>query len=83
MRRLVVLLAVVLAGCNGLGMSTTDPSARPALGISNGTTLTVTLVVNGQPVGAFGPSAPQPNDRCRGVARSRGPSKRDPHRAGS
>ena len=60
MRRLIVLLTVLVAGCNGLGTSSTDPTTLPALGISNGTTLTVTLVVNGQRLGAFAPSAPQP-----------------------
>ena len=60
MRGVVILLAVLLAGCDRVGTSTADPSARPELGVSNGTTLTVTLVVNGQPLGAFGPSVPQP-----------------------
>jgi hypothetical protein len=60
MRQIVALLTVILAGCNGLGMASTDPSARPQLGISNGTTLTVTLVVNGSAIGTFAPGAPEP-----------------------
>ena len=60
MRLVVALLAVLLAGCHALGGPSADPSARPNLGISNGTTLTVTLVVNGQPVGDFPAGGPNP-----------------------
>jgi hypothetical protein len=55
MRR-AVLMAIVLAGCSG----TASPATRPSLGVSNGTTLTVTLVVNGQRVADFPAGAPQP-----------------------
>ena len=44
----VVTVAVTVAmGCKA--------SAPPGLSIANGTTLTVTLVVNGAPLGTFGP----------------------------
>jgi len=33
---------------------------RPSLGVSNGTTLTVTLIVNGQTVATFEPGRPAP-----------------------
>lgn len=50
------LLCVLLAGC-----ATAQPSSPgPKLGVSNGTTLTVTLVVNGQHVGDFPPGGPAP-----------------------
>lgn len=56
MRRTVLLLALALAACDG---SATPPPVSqppsPALGVSNGTTLIVTVVVNGQPVGVFPP----------------------------
>jgi hypothetical protein len=55
MRR-TVLMAIVLAACN----ATVDPSTRPSLGISNGTTLTVTLVVNGQRVAEVPAGGPPP-----------------------
>jgi hypothetical protein len=60
MRLVVVLVAVVLAGCNVLGSPSADPSARSNLHVGNGTTLTVTLVVNGEPVGDF-PSGAGPD----------------------
>lgn len=46
---LLALLAL-LAAC----MAAPTPS-RPNLGIANGTALTVTLVVNGQPIGEYKP----------------------------
>lgn len=61
MRLVVALMAILLAGCNALGAPSADPSARPNLGVSNGTTLTVTLVVNGRPVGDFPGGGPQPS----------------------
>ncbi len=60
MRIMVVLVAALLAGCTAGGASSADPSARPNLSVGNGTTLTVTLVVNGQPVGDFPGGGPQP-----------------------
>jgi hypothetical protein len=51
-----MLLVVGLAGCFA---APTAPN-RPNLGISNGTTLTVTLVVNGQLVGDFPAEGPYP-----------------------
>jgi hypothetical protein len=57
MKRLAsALLCVLLAGCAAAQPSSPDPK----LGISNGTTLTVTLVVNGQHVGDFPPGGPDP-----------------------
>jgi len=57
--RLAALLIVGLAAC-----TTTSPGPTanplPQLGISNGTTLTVTLVVNGRPIGDFPPRGPAP-----------------------
>jgi hypothetical protein len=53
--RALLLLMVVIAGC-----SFAPSEAKPALGVSNGTTMTVTLVVNGQPIAAFPPGAPAP-----------------------
>jgi hypothetical protein len=61
MRLVVALVAVALAGCNAVGSSSPDPSARPSLGVSNGTTLTITLVVNGQPVADFPADGPYPS----------------------
>lgn len=46
----LALLALLPAAC----LPTMTPS-RPNLGISNGTTLTVTLVVNGEPIGEYKP----------------------------
>jgi hypothetical protein len=62
MRLAVALLAVLLAGCHALGGPSADPSSRPNLSVGNGTTLTVTLVVNGRPVGDFpGGVGPEPS----------------------
>ncbi|MEW5990298.1 MAG: hypothetical protein AB1736_02995 [Chloroflexota bacterium] len=47
----LVALAAVLSGA----CSSTEAPERPSLGIANGTTLTVTLVVNGQPIGESRP----------------------------
>jgi hypothetical protein len=61
-RRAVVVLSVAnlalllaLAGCGS------PPTTRPQLGISNGTALTVTLVVNGQNVGEVLPGGAAPS----------------------
>jgi hypothetical protein len=61
MRRAVVVLALALAACDGSASQppASDPS-NPTLGVSNGTTLVVTLVVNGKPVGMFPPGGPGP-----------------------
>jgi hypothetical protein len=40
---------------------------RPTLGVSNGTTLTVTLVVNGLPVATFEPGQPAPTIDVTGL----------------
>jgi hypothetical protein len=62
MRLVIALVAVLFAGCNALGGPSDDPSARPNLGVGNGTTLTVTLVVNGKPIGDFpGGAGPEPS----------------------
>jgi len=55
MRR-ALLAAIVLSACN----ATASPATRPSLGVSNGTTLTVTLFVNGQRVAEFPAGGPQP-----------------------
>jgi hypothetical protein len=57
--------ALLVAALLGLVVACTadrPPSAseHPDLGVSNGTTLTVTLVVNGQPVATFEPGQPVP-----------------------
>jgi len=56
-RFLVVAVAVVLAvGCGSVSPTASPTSiSSPGLSISNGTTLTVTLIVNGTTVGAFPP----------------------------
>jgi hypothetical protein len=61
MRRPSVLLAVamLIAGC-GSGPGTSGPASRPKLGISNGTTLAVSLVVNGRTVVTAPPGGPGP-----------------------
>jgi hypothetical protein len=56
MGRVAVLLAITLAACNA---TVSDP-ARPNLGVANGTTLTVTLVVNGHRAGEFPAGEPLP-----------------------
>ncbi len=50
-----IALLVLVAGC---GLNADD---RPNLGISNGTTLTVVLTVNGQQVGQVLPGGPAPD----------------------
>jgi hypothetical protein len=57
MGRVAVFLAVTIAACNP---TASDP-ARPNLGVANGTTLTVTLVVNGQRVAEFPGRGQQPS----------------------
>ena len=52
---LLIALATVALGCTA-----TVQALRPKLGISNGTTLTVRLTVNGQKVAESVPGAPQP-----------------------
>ena len=53
-----MLTLLIVAGC---GMATTVRTERPPLGISNGTTLVVTLMVNGQKVAESWPGALQPS----------------------
>jgi hypothetical protein len=50
------LFCLLLAGCG----TSQPPAPNPKLGISNGTTLTVTLVVNGQSIADFPPGGPDP-----------------------
>jgi hypothetical protein len=51
-----IALAVVFAtGCGTGGMPVASPGPSPGLSIANGTTLTVTLLVNGTVVGTFAP----------------------------
>jgi hypothetical protein len=56
------LFGVLLAGCATPPPPSGAPSLapNPSLYVSNGTTLTVTLVVNGQKVGDFPPGGPDP-----------------------
>ncbi|HEV8403433.1 MAG TPA: hypothetical protein VGQ31_10410 [Candidatus Limnocylindrales bacterium] len=61
MRLAIVLVAALLAGCNALGPPSADPLARPNLGVSNGTTLTVTVFVNGERLAEFPPGGPKPS----------------------
>jgi len=55
-----LVLGLVIAGCSAVPGS---PSAaeHPRLGVSNGTTLSVTLVVNGRTVGTIDPGGPEPS----------------------
>jgi hypothetical protein len=50
-----LLSALALAGCGATTSPSITSSPQPGLSISNGTTLTVTLVVNGTPVATFAP----------------------------
>ena len=52
------LTMLIIAGC---GFATTVRPDRPPLGVSNGTTLVVTLTVNGEKVAESTPGAPQPS----------------------
>ena len=52
------LAMMIVAGC---GMTQTVRPERPPLGIANGTTLVVTLIVNGVKVAESRPGAPQPS----------------------
>jgi hypothetical protein len=60
MRRAVVVLALALAACDGSASQSPASEPNPTLGVSNGTTLIVTLLVNGEPVGVFPPGGPGP-----------------------
>ncbi len=52
----IALVVMVAIGCGAAGQSgSTTPTAPPGLSISNGTTLTVTLLVNATPAGTFPP----------------------------
>ena len=60
LRPLVLLgLAVLISGCAAASASPTA-TARPNLGISNGTTLAVTVGVNGRVIGIAAPGGPSP-----------------------
>lgn len=61
MRLPVALVAVLLSGCTAFAGPTASAAARPSLGVSNGTTLPVTLFVNGQRVADDPAGAPQPD----------------------
>ena len=64
MRRILAILAFVAAACAACATPPGGAASLPSrvnLGISNGTTLTVTLVVNGVRAGAFAPGGPQPD----------------------
>ena len=55
---MAISVAVVCAvGCGSGGTPVASPASPPGLSISNGTTLTVTLLVNGTVVGTFSPGA--------------------------
>jgi hypothetical protein len=59
---LLVLLAIVFASSCSAFEQTPVPAAsdRPPLGVSNGTTLTVSVFVNGRQVATFAPGGPVP-----------------------
>lgn len=62
MRSTVALLVlVVLAGCGAFPALLPAPGPLPELGVSNGTALDVTLVVNGRAVGVFPAGGPWPS----------------------
>jgi hypothetical protein len=70
MRRAIVFVALVLLVAACSSPAEAGVHERPALGVANGTTLTVTLVVNGQPVATFEPGQPGPTidvGRLRGL----------------
>ncbi len=52
------LVCLVLLACTA---TPTPAPQRPYLGVSNGTTLAVTLVVNGQRLAVFPPGGPEPS----------------------
>ena len=56
---LTPLVFSVIACASATGSAATSPG-NPALGVANGTTLVVTLVVNGQPVATVPPRAAAP-----------------------
>lgn len=60
-RLLMFGAALCLSSCSALGQ-TSAPAVpdRPPLGVSNGTTLVVTVFVNGRPIATFAPGAPVP-----------------------
>jgi hypothetical protein len=58
---LVAFLAIALAGCQAVDLSGSPGTSPPTnLGMSNGTTLAVSLVVNGRAVALFPPGGPVP-----------------------
>ena len=61
MRLVVAALAIVLAGCAATGLASPNPSARPKLGVSNGTTMTVSVFVNGARLADVPPGGPEPS----------------------
>jgi hypothetical protein len=56
---LVALGALVVAAC-ATAVGSPTATARPQLGISSGTTLVVTVVINGRVVGTSEPGGPSP-----------------------
>jgi hypothetical protein len=71
------LLCVLAAGCaaplppsSGSSIASPAPTSsapNPNLAVSNGTTLTVTVLVNGQRIGDFPPDRPDPNVDVAGL----------------
>ena len=62
MRWLAVwLLVVAFAGCGAPATPSPSPGGKPMLGVSNGTSLDVTLVVNGVSVGVYPAGGPEPS----------------------
>ena len=62
MRWLAVwLLVAALAGCGTPATPAPSPGGLPTLGVSNGTSLDVTLVVNGVSVGVYPAGGPEPS----------------------
>ena len=55
-------VAIAFTGCGSPAVVTTEPaSSSVALGVSNGTTLTVTFVVNGHKIADFPAGGPMPS----------------------
>jgi hypothetical protein len=59
---LLAAVAIALTGCGPAPVVTSEPASSPvALGVSNGTTLTVTIVVNGRKIADFPAGGPVPS----------------------
>ena len=57
----VMVMVAALAGCGAPATPSPSPGNLPTLGVSNGTSLDVTLVVNGRAVGVYPADGPPPS----------------------